>query len=90
VHTCPHCAKPGIGFFAKLLSNPIYPAVCRLCGERATKSGTVIKIQMGIAIAYLALVPNLAPANTTYALGIVAALVIIGVGQIGPMRKVLM
>jgi len=89
VHTCPHCAKPGIGFVAKLLSNPVYPAVCRLCGERATKSAAVIRIQMAIAIGYLAVVPNLAPANVSYALGIAAALIIIGVGQIGPMRRVL-
>lgn len=89
MHTCPNCAKSGIGFFAKLLSNPIYPAVCRFCGERATKSATVIKIQMAIALGYLVFVPNLFPGDTAYALGTATALLVIGVGQIGPMRRVL-
>jgi hypothetical protein len=86
---CPHCRKRGIGFFAKLLGNFIHPAVCQLCGERATKSATVLKIQMAIAFGDLAVVPSLARAGTTYVLGIATALIIIGVGQVGPMRKVL-
>lgn len=83
MHLCPHCEERGIGFFAKMLSNPVYPAVCRLCGRSSTKCAKVIWIQIWIAAAYLAIVPNLAPAETAYLLASVTGLVVIAVGQIG-------
>lgn len=88
MHLCPHCEEHGVGFFAKMLSNPVYPAVCRLCGRSSTKCAKVLWIQMWIAAAYLAIVPNLAPANTAYVLAVVTAVVILAVGQIGPLCRV--
>ena len=87
MYRCPHCEQPGVGFFAKLLSNPIYPASCRLCKQLSCKSGRVTMIQLGIGIAFLATVPNLASSDTTYVLGTITAIVIIAVGQIGPLCK---
>lgn len=87
MYRCPHCDRPGVGFFAKLLSNPIYPASCRLCGQASCKCAKVIWTQLCIAIGFLATVPNVASSDTTYALGTITAIIIIGVGQIGPLCR---
>ena len=87
MHTCPHCEKPGIGFVAKMLSNPLFPAVCRLCGGYASKCAGVLKIQLAIAIAFLATVPNLTSGDTAKVLGALTAVVIIVIGQAGPLCR---
>lgn len=87
MYLCPHCERPGIGFAAKLLSNPVYPAVCRLCGRNSSKCSRVIWLQIGIAVGFLATVPNLVPETTAYTLGTVVAFIIIGIGQVGPLCK---
>ena len=85
--TCPHCENPGVGFIAKLLSNPIYPAVCRLCGKSSSKCANVIWIQLLLAVVFLATIPNLASATTSQMLGGATALLIVIVGQMGPMCR---
>jgi hypothetical protein len=87
VHTCPSCGEKGISFTGKLLSNPLYPAVCRLCGAGATKSAGVIWTQTFLVIAFLATVLNFLSSESAAELGIVAAVVVIAVGQFGPMTR---
>ena len=87
MYRCPHCGQPGVSFFAKLLCSPILPAVCTFCHQCSTKSGRTVWAQVCIAIAFLATVPNLASSETTYTLGTVTAVIIIGVGLTGPLRK---
>lgn len=87
MYRCPHCDRPGVGFFAKLLSNPIYPAICGLCRQASCKCARVMWTQLCIGIGFLAIVPNIASTNTTYLLGTITAIIIIGVGQIGPLCR---
>lgn len=87
MHICPHCATRGIGFVAKLLSNPVYPAVCRQCAGRSTKCSRVLWAQLTLAVVFLATVPELVSPVTARITGAVTALFIVGVGQIGPMCK---
>jgi len=87
MHLCPHCEKRGIGFFAKLLSNPIFPADCRLCGRPSTKCAKVVWLQIGVAVAFLATVPNLLSGPAVSVLGAATAFVIIAIGQIGPLCR---
>jgi hypothetical protein len=87
VHTCPNCGEKGITFIGKLLSHPLYPAVCKQCGGGATKTAGVIWTQLFLAIGFLATVPNFLSAGNTAKLGIVAAIVVIAVGQFGPMNR---
>lgn len=85
--TCPHCEGPGIGITAKLLANPVYPAVCRLCGRPSSHCANVYKVQLVLALGFMAAIPYFETWPNTKALGAAAAVVIIMVGLLGPMCR---
>ena len=67
--------------------NPVYPATCRQCGWEFPGCPEVDKIQILLAVAFLATVPNLATRATTEMLGVAAVVVIALVKLLGPMAR---
>lgn len=51
------------------------------------KSGRVLDIQFGLAIAFLAVVPNVATADDKNTLAIVLGFIVVAIGQLGPLTK---
>jgi hypothetical protein len=89
VHTCPHCNERGVAFSAKLLSSPLHPAKCRLCGGFSTRCPSVVLLQIALAILFPAVVPHVYSVATARQLGGIVAGVIILIGQLGPLCKTL-